>query len=155
MATWPTWTNKFFLSLHGRMVGLFRHAITANSAGNAETFPESFMGGDGFHDVLRSTAGGITATGSTQAGAVMLGAVVNQVATAAASSGVQLPVMIPGMRVAIANDGSNALTVYPNVNDSGAKIDGGNTATVTNAKRAVFDCINTGTIVSYGMTKSA
>lgn len=155
MALWSTFIKKQTVSLHGRMLVLFRHVLNPT----AETFPESFLGGDGFHDVLRSEADSLTAAGTTQAGALVLTAVMNRLSTVASSSGVQLPIMHPGMIVWVVNDGANPVTVYPNTGDvSGATIDGVAAATgvtLTNARRGWYACFTGGTIVSGYQAKSA
>jgi hypothetical protein len=67
---------------------------------------------------------GLIATGSTQATAFPLPAANNFIATAAASTGVLLPVGNGGDELAIFNGGANALAVYPPV---GATLNGGAT----------------------------
>src|SRR5690242_18479490 len=70
-----------------------------------------------------ASAAGLTAAGTTQATALALGLVnFNQVSTAAASSGVLLPIAPPGFQTVVRNDGAAPLSVYPN---SGGKINGG------------------------------
>jgi hypothetical protein len=64
---------------------------------------------------------GIAAAGTTQATATPLTACINRVVTAAASSGVALPVSAAGMTITIANAGANPLAIYP-FNASGDSI---------------------------------
>lgn len=60
-----------------------------------------------------SSSGTLTATGTTIADALTLTTFINLVGTAAASSGVRLPIVCPvGQVVYIANNGANALRVY-------------------------------------------
>ena len=68
---------------------------------------------------------GLTAAGSSQTTALQLagrGDSIQEVTTAASSTGVMLPPVILPMRVEIANQGSNTLTIYPQV---GGTIDNG------------------------------
>lgn len=60
-----------------------------------------------------SSSGSLTAAGTTVANALVLTSFVNLVGTAAASTGVALPVECPiGQTVYIANNGANAVRVY-------------------------------------------
>lgn len=65
--------------------------------------------------ILGSVANGLTAAGSTNADALQLSAAINRVTTAAAGTGVLLPLALisPGARVTVVNSGANALLVYP------------------------------------------
>lgn len=65
--------------------------------------------------IVGDVATGLTATGSTQATALALAAAINFVSTAAASTGVILPVGQAGDVVVVYNGGANSLTVYPPV----------------------------------------
>ena len=65
----------------------------------------------------RATASGITAAGSSQTGAVQLTAVLNEVDTVAAGTGVQLPLSTgkattPYQTCAVFNNGANPLQIY-------------------------------------------
>lgn len=65
------------------------------------------------------SAQSLTATGSTQAGALQISSDVNEVTTTAASTGVILPFgNVPGDEIVISNYGASALTVYPAVGES-------------------------------------
>ncbi len=55
----------------------------------------------------------ISAAGTTQATATAITAAFNNITTAAASSGVQLPQVAPGIGVMVFNSGANAVKVYP------------------------------------------
>ena len=60
-----------------------------------------------------SSSGTLTATGSTIADALALTSFVNLVGTAAASTGVKLPIECPiGQCVYVSNNGANAVRVY-------------------------------------------
>lgn len=64
---------------------------------------------------------GLTATGSTQAGALQLvpGNTLIEVDTVASSTGVALPTAIQGTEISIYNNGANTLTVYPAIANNG------------------------------------
>lgn len=63
--------------------------------------------------ITGDVATGITALGSTQATAVPLAATNNFIGTAAASTGVILPVGSAGDKVYVYNGGASTVTVYP------------------------------------------
>lgn len=65
---------------------------------------------------------GLIAQGNRQTNALQLGADWNQVDSAAAGTGVQLPMMKPGNDITVVNNTGNSLTVYP---FGGAQIDNG------------------------------
>ncbi len=60
-----------------------------------------------------SVATGIAAAGTTIADATQLSAAINEVTTAAAGSGVKLPVAAVGATIVVQNLGANDLEVYP------------------------------------------
>jgi hypothetical protein len=62
-----------------------------------------------------TVASGLTATGSTQATALPLGADNNAFSTVAAGTGAILPSMNPGDDITVYNGGANALLIYPPV----------------------------------------
>jgi hypothetical protein len=64
-------------------------------------------------NVTRSVQAGVSAAGTTQAGATALTADMVQITTAAASSGVRLPTAVAGMEIWVTNGGANAVLVYP------------------------------------------
>lgn len=70
-----------------------------------------------------SASATVSAAGTDLAGATALTAVVNNVTTAAASSGVKLPAFAIGGICLVRNSGANALTVYPDT--ASIKINGG------------------------------
>jgi len=78
---------------------------------------------------------GLTATGSSAADALAMTSVFNRVTTTGASTGVILPTTEMGADVVVANDGANALTVYP---QSGSTIDGNSSVSIAAGKRRVF-----------------
>jgi hypothetical protein len=61
----------------------------------------------------------LTATGTTQATALLLSRPINNVTTVAASTGVIFPIPTNGMRIIVRNGGANVLNIYPS---SGAAI---------------------------------
>jgi hypothetical protein len=66
---------------------------------------------------------GLTATGSTAAGALQLNSSINVMATVAASTGVRLPAVdAAGAGIVILNGGASVLTVYP---PTGGVVNGG------------------------------
>jgi hypothetical protein len=64
-------------------------------------------------NVCGDVASGLTATGTTNADALGLSTVINQVGTAAAGTGVRLMLPESGSSVVVINSGANALLVYP------------------------------------------
>lgn len=71
-------------------------------------------------NICGDVASTLTATGTTNANALRLSAVVNEVTTTAAGTGVLLPPIEPGASVYVHNAGANALLVYPGT--TGAQI---------------------------------
>jgi hypothetical protein len=80
-------------------------------------------------------ADALVATGSSATDALQLSAVLNIVATTAASTGVKLPPTEAGAEVAVANDGASTLTVYP---ATGSTIDGAASVSIATTKRRIF-----------------
>lgn len=60
-----------------------------------------------------TVANNLTATGSSQATAVTLGADFNRFTTVAASTGCIIPPLNPGDTIQVFNAGANALSLYP------------------------------------------
>jgi hypothetical protein len=71
--------------------------------------------------VIRSTATGITAAGSSQGTATVLSKEFNVVSTVSSGQGVILPTAVAGMAIIITNTSANSLLVYPH---SGGDING-------------------------------
>ena len=88
-----------------------------------------------------SSSGSLTAAGSTIADALALTSFVNLVGTAAASTGVKLPIDCPiGQVVYIANNGANSLKVYAQSSQTlNTTIAGATGTTVTTAQ--ALQCI--------------
>lgn len=113
----------------------------------------NFDAGVGFAGALSTllAAGGLTATGSNQAGALALPADLNRISTAPAGTGVRLPPAVPGLDVFILNHGANSLQVYGAGTDT---IDDIATATgVTQMTNSVvlFTCYEIGKFYSNGL----
>lgn len=137
-----------FLSLHGRLFGLFRGLINVGDA---------FIGGDGFQGVLQSSADTLTAhAGGTQAAALPLTALVNRVSVAASpADSVRLPVSQAGMTVLVINDGASSIQIFGAGTET---IDAVATATgvpCAAAKRSLFYCPTAGIWQSLQGVKSA
>lgn len=84
-----------------------------------------------------------TATGSAQGDAYAITTALTQFTTTAASTGAKLPDATPGQVCIVANNGANALSVYP---FSGDKINNGSTDaafSVAAGKTALFVCVST------------
>jgi len=69
------------------------------------------------HLLVESAMDGLTATGSTQAGALQLFNETNRFTTVAAGTGAILPPAVPGLTVFIIHHGANNLQVYGNGTD--------------------------------------
>lgn len=82
---------------------------------------------------------GLTAAGSSASDALVLTSVYNHVTTTAASTGVQLPATETGETIVVANDGVNALTVYP---PTGSTIDGAASVSLATGKRRFFFAVS-------------
>jgi len=81
-----------------------------------------------------SSSGSLTASGTTIADALALTSFINLVGTAAASTGVKLPIECPiGQCVYIANNGANSIKVYAQSSQTiNTSIAGATGTTVTN-----------------------
>jgi hypothetical protein len=96
---------------------------------------------------------GISAAGTTQATATQLpsGIELQEVDTAAASSGVALPFCYQGTKLALYNNGAQTLTVYPNVTNNPSvtpaaqdTIDNTTSVSVTSHTAELFFCAKNG-----------
>ncbi len=89
--------------------------------------------------IARNAAAGLVAAGTNRATALALAADINQVATAAAGTGVALPTATaPGQTVDVYNDGANAIKVYAQGTDTIDGTAGATGVTLTNAKRCRY-----------------
>ena len=111
------------------------------------------LSGSGFSaaqvtNILGDVDPAVTALGNSAATAYLVGAANTLVTTAAASTGVILPVGTTGApnftalfdEYTIANRGASTLTVYP---PTGGTIDGGSSASVTTGSLKYFTCVST------------
>lgn len=88
------------------MPNLQQIMATGNSAASAQA-------------IVGNAADNLTATGSTQGTALAISAINSVVTTAAASTGVRLPLRVDvGSNYFVANLGANALTIYPGTGES-------------------------------------
>jgi hypothetical protein len=85
-----------------------------------------------------STEDAVVATGTTVADAKQLNATVNVIVTAAASTGVLLPIARPGLAVYVFNRGASPVRVY---GQPGDLVDTVASVVLTNALRAVYFCV--------------
>ena len=96
----------------------------------------------------------VTALGNSAATAYAIGACNTLVTTAAASTGVILPVGTTGApnftglfdEYTVANKGANTLTVYP---PTGGTIDGNASASITTGALKYFTCVSTDGLTWY------
>ena len=102
-------------------------------------------------NTVGSPANNLTALGTTRATALQLTARLNNVTTAAASTGVTLPPGIPGVRVTLFNAGANAIQVYGSGSDTIDTIAGSTGVVLTAAARCEYFCVAPGVIVSAKM----
>jgi hypothetical protein len=133
---------------HYALVTLKALTVTGNTivSGNlsvtgttTQTGDASFTGNvttSGYY--LRSVGNALTAAGTNRATALQLSKEVNNVTTAAASTGVVLPVGVIGMRITVFNGGANAMQVYASASETIDGVAGATGVPLTNAKRADF-----------------
>ena len=94
-----------------------------------------------------SVANALTATGTNRATSLVLTKAVNNITTAAASTGVTLPAGVIGQTITVFNNGSAAVKVYGNGSDTIDGVAGATGVVLTNAKRAVYICVAANTII--------
>ncbi len=87
---------------------------------------------------LRSVGNALTAAGTDRATGLQLAKEVNNITTAAASTGVVLPVGVVGMRITIFNGGANAIQVYASASETIDGVAGATGVPLANTKRADF-----------------
>ena len=88
--------------------------------------------------VVRSVGNALTAAGTTRADALQLAKEINNVTTAAAGTGVILPVGVVGMRISLFNAGANAIKVYASASETVDTVAGVTGVTLSAAARADF-----------------
>jgi hypothetical protein len=94
------------------------------------------------------TDNALTAAGTTRADALQLVKQINNITTAAASTGVILPVGVIGMRIVIFNNGANAIKVYASASETVDGTAGSSGVTLTNAKRCEYFFVAANTWIS-------
>lgn len=95
-----------------------------------------------------SVGNALTAVGTTRANALQLAKQVNRVTTAAASTGVVLPVGVVGMRITVFNAGANPIKVYASASETVDGTAGSTGVTLTNALRCDYFFVAANTWVS-------
>jgi len=111
---------------------------TLNSTGNV-TF------------LRQSTGNALTAAGTNRANSLALTNAINNITTAAASTGVTLPASASvgiGGTVIVFNAGANAAQVYGAGSDTIDGVAGATGVPLTNAKRAIFICVAANAFIS-------
>ncbi len=98
--------------------------------------------------VLPSVGNALTAAGNNRATALQLAKEINNITTAAASTGVILPVGVIGMRITIFNAGASATQVYASASETIDTIAGATGVPLTNAKRCDFFFVAANTWIS-------
>ena len=102
-------------------------------------FPSRVQGsgqsGGSAQAICGDVSASVTAAGSSATDAQSVSAVVTRVSTAAASTGVKLPVAEVGAMMVVRNDGANTLTVYP---QTGATINGSASDSIAAGKAHLF-----------------
>lgn len=96
----------------------------------------------------RSVGNALTAVGTNQATALVIAKDINNITTAAASTGAVLPAAVVGMQIVIFNAGANAIKVYGNGSDTIDTVAGATGVTLTNTKRAIYYCVAAATWIS-------
>lgn len=106
--------------------------------------------------VLRSVGNALTAAGNNRATALVLAKEVNNITTAAASTGALLPTGVIGMRITIFNAGANAIQVYANGSETIDGTAGSTGVALTNAKRCdyFFTAANTWVSAQLGVVSA-
>lgn len=97
---------------------------------------------------LRSVGDALTATGTTRADALQLAKEVNRLTTAAAGTGVILPVGVVGMRIRIYQSGANPVKVYASASETIDGVAGATGVTLTNALRCEYEFVAANTWIS-------
>ena len=97
---------------------------------------------------LRSVGNALTAVGTTRTDALQLAKEVNNVTTAAAGTGVILPVGVIGMRITIFNAGANLIQVYASASETIDAVAGATGVPLTNAKRCDYFMVAANTWIS-------
>lgn len=97
---------------------------------------------------LRSVGNALTAVGTNRSTALQLAKEVNNITTAAASTGVILPVGVIGMRITVFNAGANAVQVYASGSETIDTVAGSTGVPLTNTKRCDYFFVAANTWIS-------
>lgn len=97
---------------------------------------------------LRSVGNALTAVGTNRATALQLAKEINNVTTAAAGTGVVLPVGVVGMVITVYNAGANAIKVYGSGSETIDGTAGSTGVTLTNALRCQYTFVAANTWIS-------
>jgi len=95
-----------------------------------------------------SVGNALTAAGTTRADALQLAKQVNRITTAAASTGVILPVGVVGMIIYVFNAGANPVKVYASASETIDGNAGSTGVTLTNALRCTYTFVAANTWIS-------
>lgn len=87
---------------------------------------------------LQSVGNALTAAGTTRTDALQLAATTNNITTAAAGTGVILPVGSVGMAIVVFNAGANLVKVYASASETIDGTAGSTGVALTNAKRCIY-----------------
>lgn len=127
-------------ALMQRLINTVNASVNQLSSTNANQF------------VHGSSATGLTAVGTTRATGLALTAQVNNVTTAAASTGVVLPSISAvgvGTEITVFNNGANAIQVYTNNASTVDGVAGDTGVPLTNTKRCKYVAISATAWLSY------
>ncbi len=138
-----------------RYASIVFRAITADSV---TTTGAAVIGGNlstaGY--TLESVGNALTAAGTTRADALQLAKEINNITTAAASTGVVLPVGVIGMRITVFNGGASTIKVYASGSETIDGTAGATGVNLTNANRCeyFFTAANTWISAKLGVVSS-
>lgn len=139
----PTWTQITTATGAGTYTGTFDGIIGGNTPAAA-----SFTNATATGYYLASVGNALTAVGTNRGTALQLAKEINNITTAAASTGVLLPVGVVGMRITVFNGGANPIQVYGTASETIDGVAGATGVPLTNAKRAIFEFVAANTWVS-------
>lgn len=97
---------------------------------------------------LRSVGNALTAAGTTRADALQLAKEVNNITTAAASTGVILPTGVVGMQITVYNNGANSVQVYAGGSETINGTAGSTGVALANAKSSIYHFVAANTWIA-------
>lgn len=105
---------------------------------------------------LETVGNALTAVGANRAAALQLAAQINVISSAAASTGVLLPVGVIGMVITVYNNGANPIKVYATASETIDGTAGATGVTLTNALRCqyTFTAANTWISAQLGVVSA-